>query len=99
VIINNGAAGMANFSGTSFGVITRISADLRRPAQSLYGIELEHVRFDALPVHYDHDGFVRSFLQVWPPRSPAHHAYFQRIARGPDFELSDAVGGKVQRYA
>jgi hypothetical protein len=57
------------------------------------------VRFDALPVHYDHDGFVRSFLKIWPPRSPAHHAYFQRITRGPDFELADAVGGSVQRYA
>jgi hypothetical protein len=31
VIINNGAAGMANFSGTAFGLITRISADPRRP--------------------------------------------------------------------
>jgi hypothetical protein len=57
------------------------------------------VRFDALPVHYDHAGFVRSFLETWPPRSPAHHAFFQRITRGPDFELGDAIGGKVQRYA
>ena len=47
---------------------------------------------------YDHAGFVRSFLETWPPRSPAHHAYFQRITRGPDFELGDAIGGKVQRY-
>jgi hypothetical protein len=98
VNMNNGAAGMANFSGTSFGLITRISADLRRPAQSLYGIQLEHIRLDSLPVHYDFDAFVRSFLETWPPRSAAHHAYFQRITRGPDFALADAIGGNVQRY-
>ena len=99
VIINNGAAGMANFAGTSFGLVTRISVQPRVPATSLYGIQLEHVRFDALPVSYDHDAFMRSFLALWPPRSPAHHAYFQRIARGPDFAVSDAIGGSVQRYA
>jgi hypothetical protein len=98
VIINNGAAGMSNFAGTSFGVITRISADLRVPANSLYGIQLANVRCDALPVHYDHDAWMHSFLQTWPPRSPAHHAYFQRIARGPDFQIADAIGGNVQRY-
>jgi hypothetical protein len=97
VIINNGAAGMSNFAGTSFGVITRISADRRVPAASLYGIQLANVRCDALPVHYDHDGWVRSFLQTWPPRSPAHHAYFQRIAHGPDFQIADAIGGNVER--
>ncbi len=40
----------------------------------------------------------RSLLKIRPPRSAAHHSYFQRIARGPDFEIADEIGGRVQRF-
>jgi hypothetical protein len=49
-VFNNGSAGMANFSGTTFGLITRVSADLTVPSDSMYGGVAEGLRYDALPV-------------------------------------------------
>ncbi len=95
LIINNGAAGMPNFSGTTYGLITRISVDRTVPRGSLYGIELAGVRFDALPVHYDQSAWVAAFLRNWPTGSPAHASYFDRIVQGPRFNVSDAIGGRV----
>jgi hypothetical protein len=99
LIMNNGAAGMANFTGTTHGVITRISIDPRVPGDSLYGIRLGAVRFDALPVRFDLARWVARFLANWPPGSPAHLSYFERIVGGPKFALSQAVGGRVECYA
>ena len=95
-IFNNGAAGLPNFAGETFGIVTRISVDPRVPPDSLYGLVLDGVRFDALPVHHDHAAWVRRFLAQWPPGSPAHEAYFRRIVGGPDFHRRDAVGGSVR---
>lgn len=88
-VINNGAAGMPNFSGTTFGVIIRISA---RPSAyaPLYGIEHGEIRVDALAVHYDNAAFVKCFLGVWPERSAAHASYFGRIVSGPTHTLAQA---------
>jgi hypothetical protein len=55
LVINNGAAGLPNFAGTSDGVITRLSSDTRVPADGLYGITVGRLRFDALPVRFDLD--------------------------------------------
>lgn len=95
LIINNGTAGMANFINTHFGLITRISVDHRAPADSLYGVTLGGVRFDALPVRFDQTAWIERFLANWPPGSPAHASYFDRIVNGPDFDFGDAVGGRV----
>ncbi|MSQ20687.1 MAG: hypothetical protein EXR39_14290 [Betaproteobacteria bacterium] len=95
LIINNGAAGMPNFAGTTYGVITRISTDCAVPPNSLYGIELGGVRFDALPVHYDQLAWVKQFIANWPTGSPAHASYFDCIRTGPRFQLSDAASGRV----
>jgi len=99
LIMNNGAAGMANFAGTTHGVITRISIDPRVPAASLYGMQLGAVRFDALPVRFDLARWVARFLANWPPGSAAHLSYFDRIVGGPKFARSQAVGGRVECYA
>ncbi len=90
-VINNGAAGMPNFRGTNFGVVTRIG--LRpSPHQPLYGVERDGVFIDALPVHYDQRRWLHDFLEDWPPGSPAYDSYFHRLVDGPAFLLSDAVG-------
>jgi len=96
LIMNNGAAGLPNFADTHFGLITRISIDPRVPVESLYGITQNGVRFDALPVRYDHAAWLERFLADWPPGSPAHAAYFQRIVAGPAFEVRDALGGSLK---
>lgn len=95
LVMNNGAAGLANFAGSTFGLLTRISEDPAVPAESLYGITIGGVRFDALPVRFDQQAWVARFLANWPPGSPAYEAYFDRIVKGPDFAIRDAIGGAV----
>jgi hypothetical protein len=90
-VVNNGAAGMPNFHGTTFGVLTRISCDPHPPAESLYAIELRGIRIDALPIRYDHDAWLRRFTTNWPSGSPAHASYFERMSEGPDYDLRQAV--------
>jgi hypothetical protein len=86
-VINNGAAGMPNFSGTRFGVITRIGTT-PSPHRPLYGLTRDGVRIDALAVHYDTDAFLHDFTARWPEGSPAS---LRRILRGADHTIEAAV--------
>ena len=88
-VINNGAAGMPNFFGSRFGLITRIAVT-PSPHQSLYGLDRDGVHIDALAVPYDQDAFLARFLRRWPPDSPAHASYFRRIVEGPDYRIAQA---------
>ncbi len=86
VIANNGAAGMPNFRGHRYGLLTRIATRPPQPATALYGTVLDGVHVHALPVRYDHQRWRDEFLESWPPGSPAHASYFQRIQHGTDLE-------------
>lgn len=97
LVVNNGSAGIPNFSGTTFGVVTRISCDPTRPRESLYGISVGGARFDAIPVRFDQAAWMDRFLANWQPGTPAYEAYLQRLVRGPDYALEDAMGGGVER--
>jgi hypothetical protein len=88
-IINNGAAGMPNFSGNRCGVITRI-ATTPSPHAPLYGVARDGVHVDALAVAYDTDAFLARFLRRWPQGSPAYQSYFNRIVDGPDYSVAQA---------
>jgi hypothetical protein len=88
-IINNGAAGMPNFSATQFGVITRI-ATTPSPYPPLYGVVRNGVHIDALAVNYNSDAFAARFLKRWPPGSPAYDSYYSRILNGPAYPLAKA---------
>jgi len=87
LVINNGAAGMANSAGTTHGVITRILIDPTTPLNSLYGVTIADIRFDALAVNFDAAGWIGHFALVWPAGTPAHHSYFDRIKHGPNYAL------------
>jgi hypothetical protein len=89
LLANNGAAGMPNFRGTRYGLVTRISREAAPDA--LYAWGVGGVRVEALPVHYDHASFERDFLASWPAGSPAHASYFERITQGPGYGVADAV--------
>ena len=91
LVINSGAAGLPNFKGSAFGLLTRISSRPEVPTDSLYGTALDAVRFDALPIHYDAAAWLKRFLANWPAGSAAHEGYFQRIAQGPDFSIEQAI--------
>src|SRR5262249_45618869 len=86
-VINNGAAGMANFSGTQFGLISRIATH-PSPHEPVYGGARDGVFIDALAVHFDPAAFVDRFLACWPAGSAAHASYFRRIVEGPDYAMA-----------
>ena len=91
-VINNGAAGMPNFARTRYGLLTRISVHAPRDGISQYGAINGGVHIDAVPVHYDVEAFRKSFIENWPPGSPAHHSYFPRISDGPAYAAPHALG-------
>lgn len=95
LVANNGCAGLPNFTGTHFGVLTRLSADTNPPDDSLYGVTLAGLRFDALPVRYDHEQWTAHFLRRWPPGTPAHVNYAARLEQGPWLSIRHAARGAV----
>lgn len=94
-IINNGAAGMPNFSGTRFGIISRIATTpapdalpvLHEVTWQISGIDL-HVA--AIAVDYDFAAWRSRFLADWKIGSPAHESYFHRIEHGPVYSAEQA---------
>jgi len=65
------------------------------PGDSLYGIEVGGLRFDAVPIRYDHATWLRRFETNWPPGSPAHQSYFRRLTAGPDFDIVQAMRRRI----
>lgn len=97
-VVNNGAAGMANFAGSTCGVLSRISARPLPPAleaQRLYGLRERDVWVDALKVEFDPGAWLARFDAIWPAGSPAALSYRPRIERGPRFTIDDALGQPI----
>ena len=94
-MINNGSAGLANFTRTTFGVITRLSTNPQPPADSLYGTTLDGLRCDALPLEFDLAWWTARFTAQWPEGSAAYDRYLERIRGGPQLRLHQAVRGTV----
>lgn len=90
-VINNGSAGMPNFSGDPRVLVTRIATNARAHPHALYGIEHGGVRWEAVPIEHDNEGWWQRFLSIWPEGSPAHASYAGRILHGPDFEPAEAT--------
>lgn len=86
-VANNGAAGMPNFTGTRFGLATRISVKATDATERLFGLEVGNVHVDAMRIDYDHERWVDRFLASWPDGSPAHASYFRRICQGPNYPV------------
>jgi hypothetical protein len=91
VVANNGAAGMPNFAGTSFGLITRVALEPFAGPEKLYGLRAAGAHVEALRIDYDQARWRERFLASWPEGSPAHESYFARIAKGTRFALAQAV--------
>lgn len=89
-IINNGAAGMPNFSGSRYGLISRVAAT-PSPHKPLYGLQRDGVHIDTIPLKYDHAAFLERFLARWPEASPAYESYYRRIVDGPDYSIAQAA--------
>jgi len=76
-LINNGAAGMPNFAGGRYGLLSRI-ATTPHPA-ALYRCQRDGLFIEALPLNYEHHAFLADFDRQWPAGSPAALSYRSRI--------------------
>jgi hypothetical protein len=76
-LINNGAAGLPNFAGGRYGLVSRI-ATTPHPA-ALYRCQRDGLFIEALPLNYAHDAFLADFDRQWPTGSPAALSYRSRI--------------------
>ncbi len=83
VVANNGAAGMPNYSGTSFGLVTRLARAAFPGPEKLHGVECGAIHVEALKLAYDRERWLTRFLASWPTGSSAHASYFSRIVEGP----------------
>lgn len=90
VVINNGAAGMANFDGDTRGLVTRIATAPARAA--LYRTRLDSVVVEVVPVAFDLDAWRSRFEATWPAGSAAALNYAARIVGGPALEPGRAIG-------
>jgi len=97
VLANNGAAGMPNFRGTRYGLVTRISTAER--ADALYRERLGPIAVEALAVRYDHDRWLAQFDRLWPAGSPAAVSYRKRITDGPGYDPAQALRRPVRSPA
>jgi hypothetical protein len=95
-LFNNGAAGMPNFAGTAFGVITRIATTPAQTAAALYGTVINGVHIDALAVAYDPLQWQQEFAANWPEGSAGHLSYHQRITSGPRYGLNRAMRNGIR---
>jgi hypothetical protein len=95
LVVNNGTAGLGNFAGTGYGVITRLASDPRPPADSLYGTAIGALRCDAVALRFDLGEWRRRFLAQWPPGSPGHRSYFTRLTRGTRLRPQQAARAGV----
>jgi hypothetical protein len=91
-VMNNGAAGMPNFGGTQYGLMTRLSIFPAVDGLAQYGAVIDNIHVDAIPVHYDAAAFQADFLANWPTQSAAYVSYFQRINSGPAYAPPHALG-------
>lgn len=101
-VINNGAAGMANFRGDASGLLTRISVhpvpDGLAGARA-FGLYERGVWIDALRVRFDAARWIECFDAIWPAGSAAVVSYRERIVDGPDFSVDHALGREVRACA
>ncbi|MHB8725623.1 MAG: metallophosphoesterase family protein [Casimicrobiaceae bacterium] len=99
-IANNGAAGMPSFRDTCHGILTRISIH-PSPHPAIHGVERDGVFIEALPIPYDQRRWLREFVAIWPPGSPAYESYFRRMVDGPQYTRSEflAASGEVATVA
>lgn len=91
VVINNGAAGMPNFAKQDFGLVTRIAlfpADDAVMSTTWNGLFIE-----AVPLRYEHEGFLAWFDALWSKTSPAAVSYRDRIINGPDDYIEGSLLG------
>jgi hypothetical protein len=93
LIANNRAAGLPNFTGTQYGVLTRIATRPYEGPLRCCGVQTGGVYVDALAVQYEQTAWEQAFLAQWPAGSEAHTSYWARLQQGPAYTVEEAVPG------
>ncbi|MFM7568793.1 MAG: hypothetical protein ACKO8O_08855 [Betaproteobacteria bacterium] len=99
-IINNGAAGLANFQGDPSGLFTRIASSRWADTCAetpLYRASLQGVDVAAVPIRFEQSRWRSSFLADWPEGSAAHRSYWNRLVFGPNHSPDQAARGRFRR--
>lgn len=89
IVVNNGAAGLPNFAGTTYGLATRIA--LAPHAHAIYRTRCGPLQVEAIPINYDAAAWREAFLAQWPEGSDAHASYWRRITHGPNYVIERAL--------
>ena len=89
-VINNGAAGMPNFRGTTFGADLAHRDRALAPCAALRRSRATACSSTRSPSPTTRQPSATRFLARWPEGSPAHASYFRRIVEGP--RLPDRIG-------
>jgi hypothetical protein len=97
VVANNGAAGMPNFAGTQYGLLTRIAARRYEGALRCFGVHAAGVYIDTLALHYDQPAWEQCFLVQWPEGSDAYTSYWERMRHGPRYAMGEAVPAALRQ--
>lgn len=77
VVLNNGSAGMPNFSEFAVGLVGRISTTAHEKA--LYRSRIKDVYVELVMLRYDKSEFIKYFERIWSDDSPASISYKARI--------------------
>lgn len=81
LVANNGSAGMANLSGNSCGLVTRLSFKTGC-CESISQSSIGAVEVALVPVEFDPEGWLTLFDSLWTEGSDAAMSYRQRIICG-----------------
>ena len=97
--INNGAAGLGNFCGSTAGLVTRIALDslaLPAGARELYRFQADGLRISALAIDFDLPAWLALFDAQWRPGSDAELSYRQRVLQGTTLMPAAAARGEFR---
>ncbi len=89
-VVNNGAAGMPNFTADLGGLCTRI-ATTPSPHPVVQEVRVAGAYVALLPVRFDARRWRQHFLAQWPEGSPAWESYYRRITEGPAYAPAEAL--------
>ena len=89
IVINNGAAGMANIKGETFGLFTRIAKNSHKKA--IYSEYRDGLYVELVKVDFNIEKFKLWFGKIWSDESPASISYKNRIINGTSLTIEDII--------
>jgi len=87
IVVNNGAAGMANVKDSTYGLITRIA---KTPSEdAIVSEKIDNIYVELVKIDFSIEKFLEWFESVWDDNSPASISYKKRIIHGTSLEISN----------